>query len=231
MSDFARQRQTMIESQIRPNRVTDRELIAVMGSLPREMFVPAAKRSLAYIDEALEVWPSIDGAPPRYLLAPMVLARLIQLASVAPEDNVLDVGCATGYSTGLLAKLARSVVGLEPEPELAAAARQTLAELALDNVSIVSGALREGYPPNAPYNVILLNGSVPEVPQSLLAQLAEGGRLVAILSADGARTAVGPGPGKAYLFVNAGGEVSGLPHFDAGAKPLPGFSPAPSFVF
>src|SRR5262245_39206325 len=112
MVDFALQRLAMVESQLRPHEVTDRRIIAAVRALPRENFVPPALRELAYIDESLEVFPSIDGAPARFLLAPMVLARLIQLASVEPQDKVLDVGCATGYSTAVLAVLARSLTGL-----------------------------------------------------------------------------------------------------------------------
>ena len=119
MTGFERQRLTMVESQLRPNEVTDTRLLAAMRALPRERFVPPKLSALAYMDEAIEVFPAFDGAPPRFLLAPMVLARLVQLAAIQPEDSVLDIGCATGYSTAVLASLGRSVIGLEPEPELA----------------------------------------------------------------------------------------------------------------
>jgi protein-L-isoaspartate(D-aspartate) O-methyltransferase len=227
MVDFERQRQSMVESQLRPNEVTDRRILAAMAALPRERFVPSRMSLLAYMDESVEVFPARDGAPARFLLAPMVLARLVQLASVESEDKVLDVGCATGYSTAVLARLARSVIGLEPEPELAEAARRTLRELSIENATIVEGALADGAPKDGPYDVILLNGGVEEIPESLLAQLREGGRLVAIL-ASGANTAR---PGKACLFVKIDGEASGLPHFDAGARALPGFSRARAFAF
>ncbi len=228
MTDFERLRQTMVESQLLPSQVTDRRLLNAMGTLPRERFVPEAKAPLAYMDAALEVWPSIDGAPARFLLAPLVLARLIQLASVEAGDTVLDVGCATGYSTAVLARLARSVTGVESEPELAAAASDTFRALGIANASVVESELSLGAPAGAPYDVILLNGSVAEIPETLLAQLKEGGRLAAIM-ADGrqgrARQA------KAYRFVKVDGEVSGVPHFDANAKPLPDSTPAPCFTF
>jgi protein-L-isoaspartate(D-aspartate) O-methyltransferase len=227
MVDFERQRQSMVESQLRPNEVTDRRILAAMGTMPRERFVPPRMNLLAYMDESVEVFPARDAAPARFLLAPMVLARLLQLASVEPEDKVLDVGCATGYSTAVLARLARIVIGLEPEPELAEAARRTLRELAIETATIVEGALADGAPKDGPYDVILLNGSVEEIPESLRAQLREGGRLVAIL-AGGANEA---SPGKAYLFMKIDGEASGLPHFDAGARALPGFSRALAFAF
>ncbi len=227
MIDYERQRLTMVLSQLRPSQVTDRRLLAAMGAVPRERFVPSGKALLAYMDESVKVWPSLDGAPARFLLPPVVLARLIQLAAVGPDDRVLDIGCATGYSTAVLASLAWSVTGLEAEPELAAAARRTLGELAgaraRDNTEIVAGPLDRGYAAGAPYDVILINGSVPGVPGALLSQLKEEGRLVAIVAHGG--------PGKAYLFVKAGAQASGMPHFDAGAKPLPGFTRAPCFTF
>ena len=227
MTGFERQRLTMVESQLRPNEVTGTRLLAAMRALPRERFVPPKLSALAYMDEAIEVFPAFDGAPPRFLLAPMVLARLVQLAAIQPEDSVLDIGCATGYSTAVLASLGRSVIGLEPEPELARAARDRLRELGIENATIVEGPLSAGSPEDAPYDVIVLNGSVPEVPESLLAQLKDGGRLAGILSA-GANQA---SQGRAYLFVKVGTELSGLPRFDAGARPLPGFTPEPCFNF
>jgi len=227
MTGFERQRLTMVESQLRPNEVTDTRLLAAMRALPRERFVPPKLKPLAYMDEGIEVFPSIDGAPARFLLAPMVLARLVQLAAVEPQDVVLDVGCATGYSTSVLARLGRSVIGLEPEPELAEAARGTLRDLGIANAEIVEGPLARGHPEAGPYDVILLNGSVPELPETLILQLKEGGRL-AVVMANGANSG---SQGKAYLFVKVGGKASGLPHFDAGARPLPGFLPQPCFTF
>jgi protein-L-isoaspartate(D-aspartate) O-methyltransferase len=227
MTDFQRRRLTMVETQLRPNEVTETRLLAAMRALQRERFVPPKLRALAYMDDGIEVFPSIDGAPARFLLSPMVLARLVQLAAVEPQDAVLDVGCATGYSTAVLARLGRSVIGLEPEPELAEAARGTLRELGIGNAEIVEGALGDGHPDAGPYDVILLNGSAPEPPGALIAQLKEGGRLAAVVS----RGAGIGSQGKAYLFIKVGGEVSGLPHFDAGAKPLPGFAAEPCFSF
>jgi protein-L-isoaspartate(D-aspartate) O-methyltransferase len=225
MIDSALRRDTMVETQLRPNEVTDGRLLEAMRSVPREPFVPAPLRGLAYMDESIEVFPSLDGAPARYLLAPMVLARLIQLASVEPEDTVLDVGCATGYSTAVLGRLARTVTGLEPEPELAKAARRILRELGVDNAEIVKGALNEAPKKHGPYDVILINGSVPEPPEALLDHLNEGGRLACVIAPNNAVQ------GKAYLFVRVGAEASGVPHFDAGARALPGFAPEPRFAF
>jgi protein-L-isoaspartate(D-aspartate) O-methyltransferase len=226
MIDFEAQRLAMIESQLRPNEVRELRLLDAVRAVPRERFVPPKLRALAYMDGPIEVSPSIDGAPARYLLAPMVLARLIQLASVEPEDSVLDIGCATGYSTAILARLGRKVVGLEPEPELAGAARDALQQLGVQNAEIVEAPLAEGQAAFGPYDVILMNGAVPRIPESLSAQLKEGGRIAAILSpsANGSQ-------GKAHLLVKVHGRASGLPHFDAGATPLPGFAPVGIFAF
>lgn len=226
MIDFAAARATMVLSQLRTDRVTDRRILTAFASLPRELFVPAGARDLAYSDAALEVWPSLDGGPARYLLPPIVLARLAQLVSVEAKDAVLDIGCATGYSTAILAQLAQAVTAVEAEPELASAARETLRALGVDNAAVVDGDHARGAPQAGPFDVILLNGSVPEVPNSLLAQLRDGGRLVAVVTGPQGR----PRQGKAYLFVAVDGETSGLPHFDANAKPLPGFSFSPAFT-
>jgi protein-L-isoaspartate(D-aspartate) O-methyltransferase len=226
MIDFAAARRTMVESQLRPNKVTDRRLLAAMGEVPRELFLPPSRRPLAYMDADLEVWPAIDGALPRYLLAPVVLARLIQLANVEATDTVLDVGCATGYATAILSRLSRAVTAVEVEPELAAAARANLATLGVGNATVVEGALTEGAADAAPYDVILVNGSIVDVPETLQVQLKDGGRLVAVIAGPGGR----PGQPKAALFVKVDGETSGVFHFDANAKPLPGFAPAACFT-
>jgi protein-L-isoaspartate(D-aspartate) O-methyltransferase len=226
MTDFAAPRLAMVESQLRPNEVTDRRLLAAMLTLPRERFVPPKLRGLAYMDEAIQVFPSVDGAPARFLLAPMVLARLIQLAAVEPGDEVLDIGCTTGYSTTVLSRLARRVVGLEPEPELAEAAREALRDHGIANAEIVEGPLDRGHPAGAPYDVILVNGAVREPPEALFPQLKPGGRL-AVVVLSGANSGT---QGKAFLFVKIGEEASGRPYFDAGAQLLPGFIPARAFV-
>ena len=228
MIDFEAARATMVDTQLRTDRVTDRRILAAFAALARERFVPAAKRDLAYSDAALEVWLSFDGGPARYLLPPVVLARLIQLASVEAKDAVLDIGCATGYSTAVLACLARAVTAVESEPELAASARETLQALGLSNAAVLKGEHARGAPQAGPFDVILVNGSVPEVPESLLAQLKDGGRLVAV---DTAGPQGRPRQGKATLFDNEDGDASGEPHFDANAKPLPGFAFSPTFTF
>ncbi len=218
MVDYTESRWNMVESQIRTNKVTDPALLAVMANLPRECFVPEPLRGIAYVDEDIPLGKG------RYLMEPMVLARLLQTAAVHPEDVVLDVGCATGYSTAVLARLANTVVAVESDPELAAQATGTLAELGIDNAVVVEGSLREGYPKQAPYDVIFIGGAVPEIPRVIADQLAEGGRLVTVVAEEGA-------VGRGTLMIRSGGVLSDRPVFDAATPPLPEFSREPGFVF
>jgi protein-L-isoaspartate(D-aspartate) O-methyltransferase len=221
MIDFAAARRMMVDGQVRTADVTDRRLLAAMLELPRERFFPESKASLAYLD--LDVSVAEAGQPPRCLLKPMVLAKLIHAAEVTETDRVLDVGCATGYSTALLSRLAGSVVGLEEDRALAEQASAALAELAIGNAKVVAGPLARGCAADGRYDAIILQGSVEFVPTALIEQLAEGGRLACVL---------GRGPaGKAMLFRPIGGELSGRAIFDAAAPPLPGFAKPPAFVF
>lgn len=222
MSDFELARRNMVESQVRTNNVTDRRLIAAMLEIPRERFVAPTIRELAYIDEDVPFAESGPGRH-RWLMEPMPFARLVQLAGVRPEDLVLDVGCGTGYSTAVLARLGESAVGLECEAELAARADQLLIELGIGNAAVLTGELSAGCPRQAPFDVIVLEGAVEVVPEALLRQLRDGGRLVA---------PVMHGPiGKATLFTKSGGEISSRVDFDINVQPLPGFRKAVEFVF
>ncbi len=163
-----------------------------------------------------------DGRAPRYLLKPAVLARLIQEAEVAATDRVLDVGCATGYSSAVLSKLAGSIVALEEDSHLASLAREKLARVGAANVTIVIGPLTAGAPAQAPFDVILLNGATEILPQSLCRQLKDGGRLACVF---------GRAPGRATVYRSVSGHVTGQPVFDAAAPLLPGFAKPPEFVF
>ncbi len=223
MNDYSAARHNMVESQIRPNQVTDARLLRALMDIPREMFVPASLRALAYMEQDIPLATAHHTELQRRLLPPMPLARLIQLAEVESGDLVLDVGCATGYSTAILSRLAESVVGLECDQSLAEQASQTLMELEADNAAIVTGALRDGYASEGPFDVILLNGSVADVPEGLLGQLKDGGRLVAIVAAHGF--------GQAIVYRNEAGRVSHRPAFDTGGPPLPGFERKKEFVF
>jgi protein-L-isoaspartate(D-aspartate) O-methyltransferase len=223
MIDFVAARRIMVDSQVRTSDVTDLRLIAAMLALPRERFLPAEQADLAYLDFDIPAAAAPAGEPVRRLLKPMVLAKLLQAAEITAGDHVLDVGCATGYASAVLARLAHSVVALEQDAGLAELARDNLRALGVSGVDVVTGPLAEGWPPQARYDVIVLNGASEVAPKTLLRQLKPGGRLVGVL---------GRGPlGKAMLYCSIGGECGGRPIFDAAAPLLPGFAAPAAFVF
>lgn len=205
----------MVEAQIRPSNVTDPRILAAMNAVARERFVPRAAVALAYADVPVAV------APGRYLMDPRSLAKLIQLAEIQADDRVLDVGCATGYSSAVLARLAAEVIALEQDADLVRAASELLAN-PVGKVEVVQGGLVEGVKGQAPYDVIFVNGAIEEVPETLLGQLAEGGRLVAVLK---------DGQSRAWLFLKENGRIGRRPDFDADIPVLAGFRKAMGFVF
>jgi protein-L-isoaspartate(D-aspartate) O-methyltransferase len=221
MPDFATLRRMMVDGQVRTSDVTDLRLQAAMLDLPREKFVPQNKAALAYLDQDITV--TGPGKPARKLLKPMVLAKLIQAAGVGEGDRVLDVGCATGYSSVLLSRLAAAVVALEEDADLARQAKGNAEAFAANNVTVVSGTLKTGYSTGGPYDAILLEGATQVVPEHLHDQLKDGGRLVCVLMQ-------GPAA-KAMLYRSLDGEISGRPIFDASAPLLPGFAKTAEFVF
>lgn len=220
MTDFARARKMMVENQLRTSNITDRRLLAVMAQVPRELFVPEARRDLAYIDEA-HALPS-EGAR-RYLAAPAAFGRMVQLAGVNTGDKVLDLGCGSGYSTAVLASLAISVVAVESDGGLAAAARANLAALSIRNATILDGPVELGAAKLGAFDVIMLEGAVDSVPPALFDQLNEDGRLVALLR-QGA-TAV------ANLYVKSGGDVAARGEFNASLPALFAEKRSADFVF
>ena len=219
MTDFALARRNMIDGQLRPNKVTNAVLLGAIGELPRERFLPEALRSVAYADDDVP----LGGG--RYLMEPMVLARLIQALQPQPDDRALVVGAGRGYGAALLARLVKAVTALESDPGLAAAGEQITKDLALGGIQWVAGKLEPGAPASAPYDVVLIEGAVRQVPQAIFDQLAEGGRLAVTVS--GAPGAMGV----AQIFVKDSGVASGRPLFEAGTPLLPGFAPPPRFTF
>ena len=216
--DFAVARRMMVDGQVLTRDVFDPDLLAAMLEVPRERFVPPAQAALAYLDRNLPL--TADGS--RCLLQPMVLARLLQAADITATDRVLDVGCGTGYSSALLARLAGSVVALEEDKDLAAFARRVLRELA-PQVEVVEGLLKTGWPAAGPYDAIVLNGAAEIIPEPLFAQLKDGGQLVGI---------EGEGPAtQARIYCSIRGEISGRSITEAAAPLLPGFARPPEFVF
>ncbi len=223
MPDFEAARFNMVESQIRPNKVRDPRVLEAMGAIPREKFVSAIMAGIAYIDEDLEI------SRGRYLMEPMVFARLLQEANVKETDRVLDIAPATGYSTAVLALMSKEVIAVESDPGLAPIANENLSRMHIKNAELQLGPLGEGWRPRAPYNLILLNGSVEVLPETLFSQLAEGGRLLAVIRQFGPAQAAHKGEARIYEKIR--GSVSHRALFDANVKPLPGFEAKKVFTF
>jgi protein-L-isoaspartate(D-aspartate) O-methyltransferase len=219
MFDYRAARFNMVESQLRTNKVTDEAVLDAFLAVPRERFVPDHLTGIAYVDEDIP----LGGG--RNLLEPMVLARLLQLAAIGPEDGVLEIGAACGYGTAILARLAARVVAVENDLSLIATARSRMQEMQAGNVTLLEGKLEAGYPAGAPYEVIVIGGAVAQVPEVLARQLAEGGRLVTVLKPRGEM-----GQGVLMTRTPSGG-LSQRPAFDASTPLLPGFAPASGFVF
>jgi protein-L-isoaspartate(D-aspartate) O-methyltransferase len=219
-TDYTTARRNMIEGQLRPNRVLADDVLQVFADLPRERFVPAERRSVAYSDEAVP----LGGG--RYLVEPMLLARMLQFLQPMSDDTALVIGAGTGYGAVALGRLVRSVVALEVEPRLAAEARANVAALGAANVSVVEGPLAEGVAAKAPYSIILVDGSVPAIPDTLVKQLADEGRLAAVVAGE-----VPGRTGQVRLGRKAHGVFSSRAIFDAGSPLLPGFEKPRAFVF
>lgn len=213
--DLEAARTAMIDSQVRPNDVTDRRLIGAMSAVPRELFVPASKRASAYADISVET-----GAG-RWLIAARDFSKLVNVAAIRPEDRVLDIAPGTGYSTAVLARLAASVVALEQDEAAAKVLRDGLAAAGVAGADVVSGALKAGAPGKGPFDVIFVNGAVEEVPDAWLNQLAEGGRLAVAVAEGGVR--------RARIYTASGGKTAWRTPFDTPMPMLPGFEKAAEF--
>lgn len=216
MFDAAKARRLMVEGQVRTADVTDADLLDAMLTIPRERFLPPALAPLAYLDDDIAIGKD------RALLRPMVLAKLIQAAHVGAKDRVLDIGCGTGYSSAVLARLAGAVIALEEDAELARQAKEALAVVGA-KVEVVMGPLKAGWQAGAPYDVIFLNGATEIVPETLGGQLKPDGRLLGVYGR--------PPAAKATIYHVVEGRLVGRPIFDAAARLLPGFAAPPKFVF
>ena len=215
--DMTAARAAMIDSQIRTNDVFDRRLLAAIADVPREAFVPAAQRALAYADASVETGPG------RFLMTPRAFAKLANAAGVGEHSRVLDVACGSGYSSAVLAHLAASVVALDEKAEDLKAVAAQLAHLQLNNVETLAGPLKAGAPGKGPFDVIFVNGAVEVVPQAWLDQLAEGGRLAVFVA--------GRGIPQARVYSKSGGQTAWRAVFESAAPSLPGLEAAPSFQF
>lgn len=221
MLDFAKSRRTMVDCQIRTFDVTDRAVLAAFEEVPRERFMPAGREALAYSDGNVAL-SAKDGSP-RCMLQPMVLARMIQALGIRSGAKVLDVASGLGYSSAILARLGAAVSALEPDADLAAKSRETLASLGAGSATVRAGALDGDAPGGDSYDAILVNGAVEIRPDALLERLGEGGRL-ACLKTDG-------GASHALLYVRGGEGIGSRLLFDAAAPVLAEFRRAASFVF
>ena len=207
----------MVDTQVRPSDVTKFPIIDAMLSIPREEFVPARLREAAYVGENLEIGQG------RTLLEPRTFAKMVDALDVQPHHVALDLGCGLGYSTAVLASLCEFVVAVEDDPERTAEAQTLLSNHGIDNAAVMEGALPEGAAKSGPYDIIIVEGAVEEVPDALLEQLREGGRIGCIF----AEAALG--------VVRIGYKIDGVVNwrfsFNAGAPVLQGFRKAAAFSF
>jgi protein-L-isoaspartate(D-aspartate) O-methyltransferase len=221
MSDFATARQKMVDGQVRPSDVTDIRIIDAMLAVPREAFVPPNQRAMAYLDLDLDV-SEADSAK-RYLIKPVVIAKMLQAAEIRDTDNVLVVGCATGYAAAIAAKLAARVTATESDSSMAAKAREVLAKPGFAQVTVEEAPAADGYPAGAPYDVIVLDGATEITPDRLYAQLRNGGRLVGVFAATR--------PPRATIVTRSHDDFGHRALFDAVVPVLPGLERLPAFVF
>ncbi|MBK4217043.1 protein-L-isoaspartate O-methyltransferase [Paracoccus caeni] len=210
MTDFAERRTMMVDTQVRPNDVTKFPVIEAMLTIPREDFVPASRRAVAYSGENLDLGRG------RVLLEPRTLAKMVDALDIQPGDLVLDLGCGYGYSAAVVARMAEAVVAIEDDAEMAAEAETRLAEAGVFNVAVLNAELPEGAPGQGPYDVVLIEGAVEEIPSSIADQLKEGGRIAALFS-EGSL-------GVARLGQKLNGRINWRYAFNAHAPLLAGFS-------
>lgn len=215
MPDFAARRTMMVDTQVRPSDVTKFPIIEAMLTIPREEFVPAAKREAAYMGE------NLDLGNRRVLLEPRTLAKVLDALDISNNELVLDVGCAMGYSAAVVSRMAEAVVAVEEEEDLIAEAQEALAAAGIDNVVLHQGPLAEGAPKHGPYDVIVVEGAAMQVPDALLAQLKDGGR-IACLFMKGAL-------GEVRIGFKLQGRLSWRLAFNASAPVLPGFDSEAAF--
>ncbi|MEO0938625.1 MAG: protein-L-isoaspartate O-methyltransferase [Pseudomonadota bacterium] len=215
MTDFAERRRVMVDTQVRPSDVTKFPIIDAMLKIPREDFVPAARREAAYIGE------NIDLAPGRCVLEPRTLAKMLDALELPGDALVLDIGAAYGYSAAVIAQMTAAVVALEEDAGMAAEAQDALMAAGADTVIVHEGPLAIGAAQHGPYDAIVVQGAVEMMPQAILDQLKDGGRIISIFT-NGAL-------GEVRLGVKSGARVSWRAVFNAGAPVLPGFAATPAF--
>ena len=212
MDNFYLARANMVKGQVMPNKIVDRRIIDIMLEVPRHLFVPDNFKSIAYSDELIVLNDS------RCLIPPMDFAQLVQSLEIKSDDVVLVVACGRGYSSTVVSHLCKKVVAIESDSDLATKANYMIKKLDIGNVIVLNGRLSQGHADGAPYDAIFCNGALSGIPHDLLSQLAEGGRLVAVIN-DGTG-------GKATLFVKNDGIISKHYLFDANLPILNDFNEA-----
>nr|WP_111301663.1 protein-L-isoaspartate O-methyltransferase [Paracoccus saliphilus] len=215
MTDFAARRTMMVDTQVRPSDVTKFPVIEAMLTIPREEFVPASRRAVAYSGENLDIGHN------RVLLEPRTLAKMVDALDIQPDELVLDVACGYGYSAAVMARMAEAVVAIEDDAELTAEAERRLSEAGIYNVAVLQAPLTAGEPKQGPYDVILIEGAVEEVPAAIIDQLRDGGRIAALFR-EGAL-------GVARIGHRVNGQISWRYSFNANAPMLAGFDRARGF--
>ncbi|MDE4274292.1 protein-L-isoaspartate O-methyltransferase [Phaeobacter gallaeciensis] len=216
MTDFAERRRMMVDTQVRPSDVTKYPIIEAMLAVPRESFVPDAQREAAYADQ------NIDLGDSRVLLEPRTLAKVLDALDIQNDELVLDVACGLGYSTAVAARVAQMVIGVEQDEDMGRDAQDQLAEAGADNAIVHVGALAEGAAEHGPYDVIMIQGGVEDVPSAVLEQLRDGGRIAAVFMTGAL--------GEVKIGHKTGGQVSWRFAFNAGAPVLPGFEKVREFA-
>jgi protein-L-isoaspartate(D-aspartate) O-methyltransferase len=217
MTDFAAAREAMVDTQVRTSDVTRYSIIEAMLRVPRERFVPKARRDVAYAEAEVPL------APGRAMMTPRTLAKMLDAAEIGRSDLVLEIAPGTGYSTALIARLAAAVVAIEPDEGLAAQATDALQKLEAINAVVSQGEATAGDPAHGPYDVIFVNGAVERVPEALTDQLKDGGRLVAIF--------LERGVGQCRVVLRVGDGTAVRYAFDATAPLVPGFETKRAFAF
>ena len=216
---FVTLRKAMVDSQIRPNKVIDDQVIEAFSTVPRELFVNRQMQELAYIDEDLH----LSGG--RFIIEAMVMARMLQALKLTPSDNVMCIGAGNGYGAAILSSLAASVIAIETRIQMVEKAQQIVAGLDIGNVAVVKARLQDGYPSEAPYQGIIIEGGVEYVPQALFDQLSDGGNLVCVLRPQGLDV------GEATLWHKLNGHITPKSLFTEQVPVLDEFKLKPKFAF
>ena len=216
MADFAARRTTMVDTQVRTSDVTKYPIIDAMLAVPREAFVPDGMREAAYVGENLD----LGGG--RVLLEPRTLAKMLEALDIQPDELVLDIGCGLGYSSAVIARLCEAVVAVEDRPELAGDAQRLLGEHGADNVAVIEAPLREGAAKHGTYDVITIQGAIEHLPETLLDQLKDGGRIGAIFMENAL--------GLCRIGYKSRGQMTWRFSFNASAPVLRGFERQRDFV-